>query len=256
MIRSLYTAVSGMIALEAKQDVITNNMANANTTAYKADDLKTKTFKEVMVQNRDKVVGGKNVTNKLGEITLGTRIDETYTKFTQGVTASTDRDTDFAIEGRGFFTVQRGNNTYYTRDGHFNINNEGYLVTDNGDYVMGRDINTGAITRMNFGSSKITFDTNNNIVLNGIPRYQLAISDFNDYNANLTKMGDNLYRGNNAMAVNNANIRHKYLEKSNVNLTNTMVDLMSTMRAFETNQKMVQMVDDTLGKAATQIGKV
>ena len=128
MIRSLYTAVSGMIALEAKQDVITNNMANANTTAYKADDLKTKNFKEVMVQNRDKVVGGKNVTNKLGEITLGTRIDETYTKFTQGITSSTDRDTDFAIEGRGFFTVQRGNNTYYTRDGHFNINNEGYKV--------------------------------------------------------------------------------------------------------------------------------
>ena len=121
---------------------------------------------------------------------------------------------------------------------------------------MGRDINTGAITRMNFGSSKITFDTNNNIVLNGIPRYQLAISDFNDYNANLTKMGDNLYQGNNALAVNNANIKHKYLERSNVNLTNTMVDLMSTMRAFETNQKMVQMVDDTLGKAATQIGKV
>lgn len=256
MIRSLYTAVSGMITQEAKQDVITNNMANLNTTGFKSDDLLTKSFKDVYISNRDKVVGGRNVKNTLGTLSFGSRIDRTYTKFTQGDISSTDRSTDFAINGRGFFTIKKGDNTYYTRDGHFNINNQGYLVTDSGDMVMGRDITTGAVGPMYFGNAEISVDNSGNIMLNGVPRYKLEISDFNEYDGNLTKVGDNLYTGNNAVAVYNADIKHKSLEKSNVSAANLMVDLMSTMRSFETNQKMIQMVDETLNKAANQIGKV
>lgn len=256
MIRSLYSAVSGMITLEAKQNVITNNMANANTNGYKCDNLITKSFKDVMIQNKDKIMGGENVTNKLGKISLGTCIDETYTKFTQGEMAYTERATDFAIQGRGFFTVQRNNNTYYTRDGHFNINTEGYLVTDNGDYVLARDTANGNMGRIFIGNSEIGMDTHNNIIVDGIPKYNIVISDFNDYNKDLEKIGDNLYSGQNDFQNYNASVSNKTLEKSNVNLTDTMVELMSNMRAFETNQKMVQMIDDTLAKTANQVGKV
>ena len=102
MIRSLYTAVSGLISLENRQNNITNNMSNDNTTGFKGDNLSIKSFDEVMIQNRDKVVNGNNVVQKLGSISLGAKIDSVDTAFTQGLIKNTDKQTDFAIEGRGF----------------------------------------------------------------------------------------------------------------------------------------------------------
>ena len=105
MIRGLYTAVSGLISQEAKQDVITSNIANATTTGYKKDNLAIRKFDDVLLSNYDKVVGGRNVRNVIGSISLGSKIDETDTDFEQGDVASTDLDTDFAIQGNGFFAV-------------------------------------------------------------------------------------------------------------------------------------------------------
>jgi flagellar basal-body rod protein FlgG len=141
MIRGLYTAVSGMITQEAKQDVVTNNLANVNTVGFKVDNLATKSFNEVLLSNRDKIVNGRNVKVNLGTINFGSKIDEVATSFTQGTLDKTDKETDFAIEGKGFFAVERNNgvNTerYYTRDGHFHVNSQGFLVNDSGDKVIG-----------------------------------------------------------------------------------------------------------------------
>ena len=115
MIRSLYTAVSGLITLENKQSTIANNMANANTTGFKSEDLAIKSFNEVLIQNKDKIVGNNNYTQKLGTISLGAEIDNVITKFTQGDLKRTENNTDFAINGRGFFVVQRGNQQVFTR---------------------------------------------------------------------------------------------------------------------------------------------
>ena len=143
MIRSLYTAISGMITQEARQDVITNNLANANTTGFKGDNLAVKKFDDVLIQNYDKQVGGKNVRNVIGSLSNGAKVDDVNTDFSQGTIENSDSSTDFALEGRGFFTVQRANGlengTYYTRDGHFHVNMNGILVTDSGDAVMARD---------------------------------------------------------------------------------------------------------------------
>lgn len=255
MIRSFYTAVSGMIVQEAKQDVITNNLANVGTVGFKQDNLKSVPFDEVLIQNYDKVVGGKNVRNIIGTMTLGSRIDSVDTGFTQGTIESTDIDTDFAIEGRGFFTVQREDgNQFYTRDGHFHVNTQGILVDDSGNTVIGRDNQTGALGAINVGSGKMTSDAYGNISIDGNARYKIYTVDFNDYNA-LTKVGDNLYTGQNAAEVNTV-VRQKSLEKSNVNLVNTMSDLITTMRTFETDQKAVQSIDGTLDKLINEVGKV
>ncbi|MBD7909825.1 MULTISPECIES: flagellar hook-basal body complex protein [Clostridium] len=255
MIRSLYTAVSGMIAMENKQNTVTNNMANANTTGYKRENLATKSFKDVLVENKDKILGNNNVTQKLGKMSLGVAIDTVDTAFTQGDLKQTENIGDFAIDGRGFFAIQTPQGVKYTRDGQFRVNNNGNLVNNSGDLVLGINNRTGAVEPINVGKGDYTIDDYNNVNVNGVSNYKLAIADFQDY-SKLGKAGDNYYTGENAVYVNNATVRQGFLETSNVNIMNEMVDMISTMRSFETNQKFVSMIDESLGKAANNIGSV
>ncbi|QXE20294.1 flagellar basal-body rod protein FlgG [Clostridium sp. 001] len=255
MIRSFYSAVSGMITQEAKQDVITNNLANANTVGFKQDDLRVKSFNDMLLQNYDKTEGNRSVRNIIGSISLGSGIDSVKTGFTQGSIDSTGVSTDFAIDGRGFFTVRaQDGKEYYTRDGHFHVNTNGVLVNDAGDSVLARNTRTGALGEMNVGNGEMNSDDYGNISIDGTPSYKLYTVDFNDYNT-LTKVGDNLYTGTNAEET-NAVVRQKSLEKSNVNIVNTMSQLLTTMRSFETNQKAVQSIDETLEKLINEGGKV
>ncbi|MFL0195505.1 flagellar basal-body rod protein FlgG [Clostridium sp. WILCCON 0269] len=255
MIRSFYTAVSGMVVQEAKQDVITNNLANVNTVGFKQDNLKTTTFDDVLLQNYDKIVNGKNVKNVIGSISFGSKIDSVNTGFTQGTIESTGVPTDFAIDGKGFFTVRRQDGSeFYTRDGHFHVNTAGLLVDDQGNDVIGRNTQTGALGTINVGNGDITSDPYGNISINGTQKYKFYTVDFNNYNT-LTKVGDNLYTGQNAVET-NAVVTQKSLEKSNVNLVSVMSDLITTMRTFETNQKAVQSIDETLDKLVNEVGKV
>lgn len=256
MIRGLYTAVSGMITQEAKQDVITSNLANSATVGYKQDNLAIRRFDDVMLQNYDKVVGGKNVRNEIGTLSLGSKVDSVNTDFTQGMVQNTEKPTDFAIEGRGFFVVQRNdgisNGQYYTRDGHFHMNMNGTLVNDSGDIVLGTSLQTGQLGPINLQTEKFTCDVEGNISVNGAPMYKLYTADFNNYN-NLKKVGDNLFQGDN-VTRNNSVVRQKSLEKSNVNVVNEMTNMITTMRTFETNQKIIQSLDETLNKAVNEVG--
>lgn len=259
MIRGIYTAVTGMVSEEAKQNVITNNLANMNTNGFKSDSLVYKDFKDVWIQNHQKTVNGRNEANVIGQLSLGSKIDETNTDFTQGDIQSTGQSTDFALNGKGFFTVDRDNGTtnqnYYTRDGHFHINIQGYLVTDNGDYVLGKNVANGNSERIYAGNGKLTCDSSGNISVNGKPAYTLQISDFNDYKT-LQKVGDNLYAAANPIQAANYNVEQNALEKSNVNTVNQMVDMISTVRSFESAQKVVSTIDQTLSMAVNDVGKV
>ena len=258
MIRGLYTAISGMITQEAKQDVITNNLANANTVGFKQDNLAAKQFDDVLISNYDKISGGKNVKNYIGTLSMGSGIDEVKTDFTQGMIESTDKPTDFAIDGRGFFEVSRNDgiaaNTYYSRDGHFHVNTAGYLVNDSGDNVLGTNVITGGTEPIYVGNGKITVDAAGNMKVDNQLKYRFNFADVNNPN-DLTKVGDNLYSARNVTQI-NAAVKQNALEKSNVNVISTMVDMMNVMRTFETNQKVVQAMDDTLGKAVNEVGSI
>lgn len=257
MIRGLYTAVSGLITLENKQANIVNNITNANTTGYKEDTLVIKSFDEVMLQNKDKVLNGKNVTQKLGSLSLGAEIDTVETIFTQGILKNTDTKTDFAIQGRGFFVVRKNgsNENLYTRDGSFKIGNNGYLMTTNGDSVLGINKNTGNLEPIFVGNGNLLLDKDNNLYIDNNLNYTLATADFNDYKS-LEKIGDNYYRGEDPIYNSEVYISQGALESSNVSISNEMVNMITTMRAFETNQKLVQTIDSTLQKAANEIGTV
>ncbi|MCY6370368.1 flagellar hook-basal body complex protein [Clostridium ganghwense] len=257
MIRGIYTAVSGLITQEAKQDSISNNLANVNTIGYKKDSIIAKKFDDVMIQNHDKVVNGKNVKNVIGSLSMGCKIDETYTNYNQGIIQSTNKDTDFAIEGKGFFAVSRDNgideNTYYTRNGHFHVNNVGYLVNDTGDKVLAKNIQTDNLEPVYIGRGKIKCDESGNISINNNLTYKMYTADFEDNS--LKKVEDNLYSGENPIETNNRKIQQNSIEKSNVDVMSEMADMMMTMRIFESNQKIVQTLDETLGKAVNEVGR-
>lgn len=255
MIRSLYTAVSGMIAMENKQNTVVNNMANANTTGFKADSLITKSFNEVLLQNKEKLEGKTYVTQELGKVSLGVAMDGISTDFSSGDLKQTQNETDFALNGRGFFAIRTADGVKYTRDGQFRVNNQGNLINNNGDLVLGINNRTNTLEPIHIGNSAFILDNNNNIVINGVATQRLAIADFEDY-TKLSKVGNNYYQSENPVYINNASVRQGYLETSNVNVMTAMTDMISVMRSFETNQKFVGMLDETLDKAANQIGKV
>lgn len=263
MIRSLYTSVSGLITQEAKQNVITNNLANANTVGFKSDNLSVKKFNDVLIQNYDKSINGKRARNIIGSISMGSEIDGTETSFTQGMVEATDKWSDFSIDGRGFFSVNRVvngvQNTYYSRDGHFHVNSQGLLVNDSGDSVTAYRVGAngqqlGNAEPIYVGASEIKLASDGTFMLNN-ENYRFNTVDFQDYNT-LKKVGDNLYTGNNLIISREVGVKQNSLEKSNVNVINEMVNMMTVMRNFESNQKMIQAIDETLGKTVNEVGTV
>ena len=121
-------------------DILANNLANADTTAYKKEGTTSRTFADEM-SLRIKDSSNMGIPKKLGDITYGVHLGQVYTDYSTGNFKVTDNTTDFAIEGNGFFAVaftdKQGNTSVkYTRDGAFTVNKEGYLVTKDGDYVL------------------------------------------------------------------------------------------------------------------------
>jgi len=259
MIRGLYTAVTGLITGEAKQSIVTNNIANANTNGFKSDNLSIKSFDDVLIQNYDKIVNGKNIKSTIGSLSMGSKIDDLNTYFGQGVLQTTDKATDFAIDGRGFFTVQRNNGIttkdYYTRSGDFHVDGSGYLVTDSGDKVLGKDKATNAMGPIYVGDGKLQLDNSGNVSVNGVNQYKFDTVDFKDYKT-IKKVGDNLYDAASPVQNQNITVKQNSLEKSNVNVTTEMVNMMAITRNFESNQKVIQAIDETLGKAVNEVGTV
>ncbi|MFT5871339.1 MAG: flagellar basal-body rod protein FlgF [Clostridium sp.] len=259
MIRGLYTAVSGLITGEAKQSIVTNNLANASTIGFKSENLSIKKFDDVLIQNYDKIVNGQNTRNTIGSLSMGSKIDDLNTYFTQGLIQTTEKQTDFAIEGKGFFTVQRDNGidnkNYYTRGGNFHVDGQGYLVTDSGDKVLGKSKSTSQIEPINVSDGKLQVDKSGNITINGQSLYEFNTVDFQDYKS-LKKIGDNLFEGANPIETANITVRQNALEQSNVNTASEMINMMTIMRNFESNQKVIQAMDETLGKAVNEVGTV
>ena len=256
MLRSMYASVSSMITLQARQGIITNNLANINTTGYKSQTLVAKSFDDMLLHNKDSYKNGVSNVNELGSLNFGVRIDETATSYKQGTLIYTENNTDFAIVGNGFFQVtDEQNNTYYTRDGSFKVNPQGYLVTNSGHYVMGINSQTGNSERVYVGSDLISISPDNSIMINGENRYKFNIVDFENYD-NLTKYGNNLYKGEGGFNSNNYSIKQKYLEGSNIDSINEMAMMMETVKEFEANQKVIQTIDSTLSQIANEIGRV
>lgn len=259
MIRGFYNSVSGLISLQNEEETITNNISNVNNNGYKKRLMTKQSFDDVMISNRQKLVGDKYVRNNIGTMNLGVKISDVETIFTQGSFKATDKKTDFAIDGRGFFIARNANGQeVYTRDGNFKVSNQGYLITNDGCEVLGVNNTTGATEPIYVGNMDFTLEDGNNLNLEGVgATHRLATVDFNndDYKT-LEPLGDNYTTTANPIYNARVDVVQNVLESSNVDSTEEMIKLMQVKRQFETNQKFVKMEDETVQKAVSEIGRV
>ncbi len=256
MIRSLYTAATGMDAQQTKMDTIANNLANANTTGFKKsradfEDLMSETIRAP--QQIDPRGGTQPVPLQVG---LGVRTVGTTRSFGQGDAVQTTNPFDLAIEGTGFFRIQRPNGEYgYTRAGNFNVDAEGRLVTQRGELV------DPAITVPREAES-VTFATDGTVSAKmpnrpePITLGKLELTLFQNP-AGLEAIGGNLFVETASSGVPQFGrpgelglgaIAQGSLETSNVKAVEEMVAMISTQRSYELNSKVIQTADQMLQK--------
>jgi flagellar basal-body rod protein FlgF len=257
MVRGLYTAYTGMINQQNRLDTITNNLANSSTTGYKREGATTQSFDDVLtIKVKD---GSENYINRsIGTMSLGAKIGENYTDYSQGSFRETDNTYDLALEGNGFFSISYTNkngetSTKYTRSGEFTVDSNGALRTKEGDYVLGQN----GIIYIPTNASSVSIDSLGNITADGTYVDRLNIVDFADYNY-LSKFGENLYDAVDGAQMVDAQcqVHQGYLEASNINVVKEMVEMINITRAYETNQKVIQAIDETLDKSVNSIGAV
>lgn len=258
MLKGLYTAWSGLVNEQKRMDILTNNMANADTVGYKKEGSTSQSFDSVLtVKIKDASEGLSNV-RRIGIKNPGVKLGENYVDYTQGSFRITDNTYDLALAGEGFFAIEFTNkagetSTMYTRAGQFTLNKEGFLVTQEGDYVL--DTQNKRIQIDTLTDSRITDD--GKIWQNGNVVAQIQVADFVDYNY-LERYGETYFRPIEGAQMTNstAQIKSGYLEMSNSNIINEMVNLITITRAYESNQKIVQTYDQSLDIAVNQLGRV
>lgn len=267
MVRSLWSAASGMMAQQTNVDTIANNLANVNTTGYKPQQNQFKSLLYQTLQTRTTSANGES--KPVGaQVGLGVRTAAITTLFEQGELTATENDTDFAIVGDGFFGVRgQDGQTYYTRNGSFvwAINSTGGVTLTNADglpvlsttgtpITMGTQYSTSRI-EINADGAICYPDENGNAVPVG-PR--IGLYQFRNPSG-LEREGDSLFSATAASgAVLNENtnntlqksiIRQGYLEGSKVNVADEMVNLIVAQRAYELNSKAITTTDTMMGQA-------
>lgn len=249
MIRGLYIAASGMLTERKKMNVLVNNIVNSDTYGYKSDKLYSRSFGDMVLSRVDSLDLAGTQT-QIGSLSAGIHADEVYTIFGQGSMDQTGLATDLAITGDGFFTVQTPNGIRYTRNGNFTVS-DGKLVTAEGYSVMG---NNGAIE---VKDGNFTVNGSGEVLVNDAVADQLKIVKF-DNTDSLSKEGDCYFvnSGVEPAADTESTINQGYLETSDVDLADTMVEVIKVSRLYEANQRVVSAIDETLQKAVTEIGSV
>jgi flagellar basal-body rod protein FlgG len=258
MMRSLWTAASGMVAQQANIDVVSNNLANVNTTGFKKS---RSDFEDLMYQTirQSGTATGADTMLPTG-IQLGSGVRQVATQkiYTQGPTQSTGNDLDMTIEGDGFFQITMADGTInYTRDGAFKRDDQGRIVTSEG-YPL-----EPAITiPENSSNLAVSSDGRVSVILAGETEAQelgqLQLVKFVNP-AGLDSVGHNLLKETAASGTPVASdpgvdgtgkIMQKYLEMSNVQVVEEMVNMIVAQRAYEINSKAITTSDNMLEQVA------
>ena len=259
MIRGIYAAASGMIAEGLRTDVTANNLANVNTTGFKKEIAVNKDFEKMLLWR----INDGLETPQIGSVGAGAAVDQIVTDHSQGTTRSTQGSLDVAIEGEGFFVVQTPQGQRYTRAGAFVIGPNDQLVTMQGYAVLGTNGQPITIEGPG-GASRINITSDGIVELNptepGDAPHQVARLQgvsFADAKR-LAKEGQNLFAapgGDRPQPVATPNLQQGYLELSNVNAVQEMVNLITGYRAYEIDSKAVQAEDSLLDKAVNEVGR-
>jgi flagellar basal-body rod protein FlgG len=241
MIKGIFNTAASMIPRVKQQEIIANNLANAETVGYKRDSLFLRMVKTQM-----------GLKQRLAPSWETRMIDKLYTDYSAGALDATGRELDLALQGDGFFAVLTPNGEAYTRNGAFSVGPDGTLVnsdnypvlTDGGPIVL-RD-------------EKITVAMDGQISAGTQVIGKLRIVDFVEPDS-VRKASGSLFTLNPGaipIAPTQINVRQGYLEKANVDVMREMANMIESYRQFETGQKMIQIQDDSLGKAVSELPRV
>lgn len=257
--RALRTAASGMYAQQINIEVISNNMANMNTTAFKKNkaEFQDLMYQEVVVNTVNSTTPG-NSTSGTGTVQVGNGVKPSTSQksFLQGDITATSNPLDVAIQGEGFFQVRKVDGTLvYTRDGSFKLNSDGNLCTTGG-YLLDPDIS------LDENSVGVVIGRDGNVELqqsdgNRIPVGNIQLVRFLNPGG-LIALGDNLYSESpesgrpilgNPGFDDFGEIHQGYLESSNVDVVEEMISMITAQRAYELNSKTVKTVEEMMTMA-------
>lgn len=271
MFRGFYTAASGMLAQQRTLETLTNNLANTNTPGYKADQHSIRAFPEMLLSHLQKGQPAQRRMRPVGALNTGVYMQEVTPNFEQGVIKSTGLTTDVAlvngimpvsddgIRGTILFTVENpAGGNFYTRNGNFTLDADGFLTTASGHYVLDW---TGA--RIQLDSPEFQVLDDGWIVEEGEPVARLGIA-LAENPHDLVKRGDGFYTVTDDGALPSAydaegitfTVRQAALEQANVDPVQTMTEMLTAFRTFEANQKVLQAYDRSMDKAVNEIGKI
>jgi flagellar basal-body rod protein FlgF len=240
MIRGLYVAAEGMAARQKAQDVLAMNLANVNTTGFKAD----RPVFETALQRTLYRVEGTGAT-PIGTLSAGALLTTTYTDLQPGPLMRTGNPLDVAIEGEGYFAVQTPAGIRYTRNGAFSLNAEGILITREGFPVLGTQ---GVIRLPRNATLEIGEDGSLRIDGRVVDRLQIVQGTM--------RKDTNGWLVGNATPVATPRLITGMLEGANVNIVREMVEMIEYLRAYETHQRAIQAQDETLGRAINEIARI
>jgi flagellar basal-body rod protein FlgF len=252
----IYMAASGALAYEKQLQIISNNLANANTVGYKMD--------HGLYQSIDPADLPASFVSNFPEMTTSQAQSfwfqfSSYTDFTAGSLKNTGNDFDLALIGHGFFCVQKPDGVYYTRKGDFTLNEEGVLVTGNGYPVVG---DGGEITVDGSGNphqvKKFAVDEEGNVSVDGKQVGNLRIVDFPEPDK-LMKMGDTLFKpAENSpppIEAEDFKVSQGFLELSNVDVVKMMTEMIEVLRGYESYQKVIRTADEASAKSINEVGR-
>jgi flagellar basal-body rod protein FlgF len=223
----LNIAASGMVAEQVRQDQLANDLANASTPGFKPDESTQHSFGEVLMSNTE---GG----GAVGSVDKGVALGKAYTNMTQASMQETGEPLDFAIEGSGFFAVKTAQGVRYTRDGQFTTTATGVLTDTNGDPVLNQ---RGDQIKVSSAGT--------------VPASSLGVFEV----PGAVKQGEDLYTGK-ASGKPTGTVRQGSLEGSGVDAAKVMVEMITSMRSFQSGQQAIQAIGQTLQEAASQVGSI
>ncbi len=244
MIDQIYMQMRAMQMLTKSQDITADNLANLNTPGFKGNKI----FHQMMEE-------------QIGDTKYSMSTPMQHVDLSQGVLEATGNPFDFAIEGDGFFTIQKDGQTLLSRNGRFHLNEEGLLVDDQGGLVQGTSgpINLSDLMHQEDGQSimNIELRTDGSLILNGETKGQLQITTPNGPE-DLSRKGAGYFSlegRSSAEGTARTKVVQGFYEKGNVDPMNEMVDMMQTMQLFESQQKAMRTTDEILTKVTSQLGR-
>ena len=257
MVRGLYIAGQGMLLQRRRMETITHNIANADTTGFKKDHFISHSFDDVLVRRINDqgdfrgVPLNRRSAPGVGPMRLGVQVDHLHTDFSLGNLERSERPTDFALIGDAFFVIDTENGERYTKAGAFYLDSQGFLIDGNHNFLLGENgpINVGGL---NFRVDQQGGVWNDDGFVDTI-----RVVSFED-NKTLRREGLNLFYATEPpmAAPNDFTIAQGFIEMSNVDIGREMVDMLAMFRTYETNQRILGMIDETVGRAVNEIGRL